>query len=181
MSPIVLVCCNVFTRHASLVRRLCLVLALSLKQLFSIVSDHLLQSVRPNLCIAGTPQCANFSWVRWWSQQTYHRPYNSFRILCWLYGICVQHGVPQSEETWPACNLSVIFCQRHQNILNEFGLVEWAHVRAVVCIIKLQCFSAGIRSPNAGFITLSNGDLAKLFAMRGLLQMNESSVREASK
>lgn len=48
-------------------------------------------------------------------------------------------------------------------------------------MIKLQCFLAGIRSPNTGFTILSNGDLAKLFAMRGLLQMNEASAREASK
>lgn len=140
--------------------------------LFSVVSGHLLSPVRPNRFIAGTPRCANLSWISWWSQQTRRR------VLCWLHGT---RGVPHSEETWPACNLSVLFLSSHQKLWDEFGLVEWFHVRSAVCIVKLQCFPAGIRSPNTGFAILSNDDLAKLFAIRRLLQMSRASVRETSK
>lgn len=47
--------------------------------------------------------------------------------------------------------------------------------------MKLRCFSGGSRRPNAGFTVSSHNDLAKLFAIHELQQMNEASVIEASK
>lgn len=70
----------------------------------------------------------------------------------------------------------------HQKLLNEFDLVEWVPVRSAhVCLVKLQCFSAGMRRPNSGFTLLSDHDFAKLFATCWLLQMGKASARQASK